>query len=281
MQNNFLISSNINEKIKWYIKAHGHSSLGGLNLIWTYFEFNNKKEIAEKIHEGIVLFENFGNSNNLKKEDENLKDNIEEIKNIIEKEDIECNKKEELLEIMKGVKKNIERIEKIIENPNYEEKFKLEKILFSTIVQLLKRYPSVLYGDIIGNKGKDIGNRIKINVKKAEEEVMCCGYEIQLLFFNLLSNAIDAIKEKGNIYIELDYKEEKLKIDISDDGDLINEEDVKKILEKKEFSTKGRDHGHGLRIIDNIIEKYNGTMNIISNKEKKLVTFSIVLPLKT
>lgn len=279
---NLLVSGNLKEKIKWYIKAHGHSCIGGLNLIWTLFSFNGRKETADIIDNAIKLFENFADSDDLKQQLKNLKAAIADVVKAVSREEMQDEKREETMKILSEVKKNVSRINNIIKNPGYEERFKLSKILFSTAVQLLKHYPNMLYGDFIGNKGDDIGNRIKLNVNPSqEEEILCCGYEMQLLLFNLLSNAVEAIKEKGSIYVAIKYENDNAIIEVSDDGELISEEDIKKIKNHGEFSTKGREHGLGLKIVTDILEKYDGSLDVRSDDSKSLVTFSVRIPIKS
>ena len=280
---NLLISGDIKEKIKWYIKAHGHSSIGGLNLIETYFSFTGKKEQAETVNKAIKLFQNFTDAKKLDEQVNNLRYSLNDVEKVISGEPIQ-EKRDEMLEILSGVRKNVSRINKIIKNPGYEEKFKLNKILFSTAVQLLRQYPNTLHGDLIGEKGDDIGDRIKLIVKEPpkEKSILCCGYEIQLLIFNLLSNAVDALNianANGKINMNISYDNNNAVISVSDDGELIKKQDIEKILTKKKFSTKGREHGNGMKIIHDILGKYNGNLNVTSEKEKNLVTFTATITL--
>lgn len=280
---NLLVSGDIKEKIGWYIKAHGHSSIGGLNLISTYFSFHGKQQQADVVEKAIGLFQNFADSDDLEKQLKDLESAILDVEKVIREEQIEEEKRSEMLDILGGVKKNISMIDKIIKNPGYEEKFKLSKILFSTSVQLLKQYPNVLHGDLVGDKGKDVGDRIKLNFKEPlkEKKILCCGYEMQLLLFNLLSNAVDAVKDKGNIYINMKYGKRNIGIDVSDDGKLISAKDIQKIVKHRKFSTKGRSHGAGLKIVYDILGKYKGKMNVKSNPITHLVTFSVQMPLRS
>ncbi|MBN1502359.1 GHKL domain-containing protein [Candidatus Woesearchaeota archaeon] len=276
---NPLISGTLKEKIKWYIRAHGHSSIGGLNLIWTYFSYHRKKQTADIIEKAIHMFENFAKSDNLESEIKELQESVDMVENYLRKEQIEDDKKMEMLEILKGVKKNIQMIEQILNTPGYEEEFKLSRILLSAVIQLEKQYPDILYGDLIGPKKQ--GNRIRLSFKEPEneEKVKVCGYEMGLIFYNLLTNAVDAIKAEGNISVDIKYGDNII-INISDDGELITEEEIHKILHHREFSTKGRGHGHGLQIVWDILEKYDGSFNVISDKASNLVSFIITLSLK-
>jgi len=191
-------------------------------------------------------------------------------------------KKLEMKQLLDGVTKNISRIHKILDDPGYEEKFDLDKILFSTAVQLLHRYPNVLYGDFIGHKGEKIGDKIHLEVILPEEErhVQCCGYDMQLLFYNLISNAIDAIKDKGTIWIEVHNKDQKLAISVTDDGKLLTDNQIKNIRMHKKFSSKGRKHGNGLQIVYDVLEKNDATLEAKNNPDKKGATFFATFPSK-
>lgn len=277
---NLLVSGDLKQKIQWYIKAHGHSSIGGLNLIWTQFNYSKRKYAADIVDKAIKLFENFTDSDDLAKQLKDLNTSISDVEEVIKAEELAKEKRTEMTEILDSVRKNVTRIEKIIKNPGYEEKFELSKILFSSAIQLLKHYPNTLYGDLIGEKGANIGDRIKIHVNTQKEiSLLCCGYEIQLLFFNLMSNAIESIKDKGNIFIEIRHQDNAVQISVSDDGKLIQEAYIAKITDHKEFSTKGTARGHGLNIINDIVERYKGNIKVKNDPAKHLVTFLITIPI--
>ncbi|MFP4112048.1 MAG: ATP-binding protein [Candidatus Woesearchaeota archaeon] len=276
---NALVSGKVNEKIKWYIRAHGHSSIGGLNLLWTFFSFNKKTETADIIKCAISMFENFAGSENIDNEIIDLNACIQKIENSIKKDQLSPEKKEEMLNVLSGVKKNITLIKKIAQNPSYEEYFKISKIVYATVSQLLRRHPNKLYGDAVGNSPEK-GDHIKMNYTEPanERSILCCGYEIQLMLFNLLSNAVDEIAGKGNIWIEHQIDDSSLLIKISDDGDPLSRQDIKKILANKNFTTKGKNHGHGLKIIHDVVNKYKGKMDAV-NKDG-IVSFVISIPVK-
>ena len=266
---NYLVSGDVKQKIRWYIRAHGHSSIGGLNLIWTYFNYSGKVEIADAVHKAIECFEMFEKAEDVSEQHKVLEQLVLGVKEEIKSSGIDAEKKDEIEQILEGVKRNIERIGNIIQDPSYEEDFQLGDIIQSAITELLKRYPNVLYGDLVGEKGDHVGDRIRINFEEHEneKEILCCGYELQLLFFNLLSNAIDSIIEesgKGNIWISFDYLEDNVRIEAADDGEMISQENIDKIIARKSFTTKGRKHGHGMKIIYDIIDKYKASMEIES-----------------
>ncbi len=101
--------------------------------------------------------------------------------------------------------------------------------------------------------------------------------KIQEVMLNLLLNSISAIKEKGNIAIELDKRNKKeLEIKYSDDGAGIKKEHLPQIFNPF-FTTKNIGTGLGLSICKKIIEAHNGSIEVKS-EEGKGTFFAIRLP---
>lgn len=107
--------------------------------------------------------------------------------------------------------------------------------------------------------------------------------EIEQILVNLLINAADAIesiKEKGNISISTSEKNKRVLIKVVDDGPGIPKDKLENIFTPF-FTTKevGKGTGLGLSISQNIIKNYNGELKA-TNNEKEGATFSIELPIK-
>ncbi len=119
----------------------------------------------------------------------------------------------------------------------------------------------------------DLGNLPKVD---------CLPGQLNQVFMNIINNAIQAIKGKGNIYINtfLD-NDEQVKVAIRDDGDGIDEHIKNKIFDPF-FTTKdvGEGTGLGLSISYGIVkEQHNGNIEVDSKKGEG-TTFVITLPLK-
>lgn len=277
---NLLIDKNLKKKISWYIRAHGHSSIGGLNLIMAYFQINKDMEAIHNIEDCIKNFEHFSFTNNLKFQHDRLIRSIVHLQNYIKSLKIQDDKKSEMLVVLEGVWKSVNIIDSIIKKPDYEEYFYITKILGSTMTALLERYPNILFGDYIGVNGKDVGNIVEIHINTSGEEkkILGCGYELQLLLFNIIANAIDSILEmekKGNIWLNFLFQED-ISIEMIDDGQLITQENLIKIRNRDLFSTKGTSHGMGMKIIYDILDKYEGKLEISNHPNTKI---KIKLPL--
>jgi signal transduction histidine kinase len=278
---NLLTSGNIQQKIQWYVRAHGHSSIGGLNLLWTYLEYAPfpSETLTKLIEEAIHAFEQFGDTTDVHGNFDKLTLLLQEITKKIEVLPVETDKKQEFYRILHGVNGNLTRVQEIIENPGYEEFFLLSTILHRTITELLHRYPSVLFGE--GIDPANAGDRIRLEVRRTgnERQLRVCGYEIQLLLENLLSNAIEAIEvagEQGTITLHFTYRDDQVELRIEDTGGGLSSDAVNHIRSRIPFTTKEGNHGKGMKIIYDLIDKYQGTLKVESSTNRTV--FTITLP---
>ncbi|NRR90009.1 HAMP domain-containing histidine kinase [Winogradskyella undariae] len=94
---------------------------------------------------------------------------------------------------------------------------------------------------------------------------------------NLVKNAIDAMKGKGDLKVELTQLERQIFINISDTGKGIAKSSFNKIFEPG-FTTKKRGWGLGLSLSRRIIEDYhNGKIKVLTSEIGKGTTMQIIL----
>ncbi len=165
-------------------------------------------------------------------------------------------------------------------------------------VEIVSGLRTFSHVDDIGIKSNDLNKGIKstLNLLSGEipheydiklglgdiPEIECYGGKINQVFMNILNNAIQAIKVKGDmngeLKIETEDTGEGVKISISDNGTGMDEETVEKIFDPF-FTTKdvGEGTGLGLSVVYGIIESHNGSINVESELGKG-TTFIINLP---
>lgn len=139
-------------------------------------------------------------------------------------------------------------------------------------------------------------SKVKIEKHYPKFDVICNVYETPFIHIinNILINAYHAMEiydndEKGVLTIKLEIEKgsniSRVKIDISDNGEGIDKNNLKKIF-KARFTTKNNPKGNGLGLwlvkaavkrIDGLI-KVNSTKNLNKNWEKPVTTFTIYLP---
>ena len=84
-------------------------------------------------------------------------------------------------------------------------------------------------------------------------------------FLNVFINAIQSMKDGGNVSIEIREENENYQVEIQDTGIGISAENLKKIFNPF-FTTKEKGSGLGLAIVKNIIEGHKGTVWIESEE---------------
>ena len=114
--------------------------------------------------------------------------------------------------------------------------------------------------------------------EKKAMSIFCFPGQLNQVFMNILSNAIDAVEGAGTIKVEVKEQEESMVISISDNGSGIPDDKKQKIFEPF-YTTKDVQQGTGLglSITYGIIKKHNGSIEVIDN-DPVGTTFKIYLP---
>jgi two-component system NtrC family sensor kinase len=100
--------------------------------------------------------------------------------------------------------------------------------------------------------------------------------QIERVFINLFSNAVDAMAGRGSLNIAVREEKGTARITVSDSGRGIDAEEVEKIFEPF-YTTKHKGTGLGLAITFNIVKKHGGEISVESEKGRG-TTFVITLP---
>jgi protein-histidine pros-kinase len=113
-----------------------------------------------------------------------------------------------------------------------------------------------------------------------EGEMMIYPSELRQAFTNLITNAIDAIGERGELTLSIEkVPNDEIAVRIADTGCGIPSENIVSIFEPF-FTTKGENGtGIGLWITKSLVEKVGGRIEVVSSTMGKRGTcFSIILP---
>ena len=126
----------------------------------------------------------------------------------------------------------------------------------------------------------DIFNEDDVSYHPMEKELYVNLDKTQLIRIvtNLIKNATQAVEEKETPIIDVKVycKEDKIFIEVSDNGKGIKEE-VEHLIFEPKFTTKTSGMGLGLPMIKNIIEAYDGSINF-SSKVGQGTIFTVILP---
>ena len=110
-------------------------------------------------------------------------------------------------------------------------------------------------------------------------KISCFPGRLNQVFLNLLINAKQSIKGKGEITISTYTKDNKVCIEIKDSGEGIPEENLRKVFDPG-FTTRGVGVGTGLglSICYQIIQDHHGEI-LVKSEVGKGTTFTVVLPM--
>ncbi|MEK6693535.1 MAG: PAS domain S-box protein [Nitrospirota bacterium] len=132
--------------------------------------------------------------------------------------------------------------------------------------------------EIIGFQGRIKDIEFVRNYKEDISKIPGSEGELRQVFLTIITNALDAMEDRGRLTIETGIEGEKVFIKITDTGPGIPSEIKEKIYDPF-FTTKSEKGGTGLglSIAQRIINNHNGNIDVTSETGKG-TTFRIILP---
>jgi len=122
----------------------------------------------------------------------------------------------------------------------------------------------------------DIPETVTITIPPNNIEFVGDIMPLEIVFVNLITNALQAINNSGEIAISADIKREKIIIKIRDNGHGIPSDNIPKIFDPL-FTTKQIGTGLGLTSCKTIIEQHGGHIEVESIVGKG-TTFTVTIP---
>lgn len=172
--------------------------------------------------------------------------------------------------IVDEMEKDIKRLETITERfSKIGSKSELQKrniisLVSQSIVYLKARMPA--------------NTEFDIQVPNKEIIIPLNSVLFEWVIENLVTNAVDAMKGKGKICVSITEEENKIAINISDNGEGIDRSIIKNIF-KPGVTSKKRGWGLGLSLSKRIIEEYHqGSIFVMKSVRGIGTTFTIRLP---
>jgi two-component system sensor histidine kinase HydH len=122
----------------------------------------------------------------------------------------------------------------------------------------------------------NIPEEVEIITPKFDYELACDEEKLEIMFINLISNAIQAMSGKGRIEIRVSDKGSRLVIEVEDSGTGIPDQLLPRIFEPL-FTTRQIGTGLGLPSCKTIVEQHGGKISVKTAMGKG-TTFIIELP---
>jgi len=137
----------------------------------------------------------------------------------------------------------------------------LEKISISTVlnnaISLVQKLESVI-----------------ITLPENDLEINIDSKKLEVVFYNLIANAIQAMDENGTITIQFKQTNDHVTINLEDSGPGVPNDLINKIFDPL-FTTKNLGTGLGLSSCKSITEQHGGTITVSNNPS----VFSVILPI--
>lgn len=110
-------------------------------------------------------------------------------------------------------------------------------------------------------------------------KLSCFAGQLNQVFMNIIDNAVHALKDNGEIFIDTSYENNNIIVKIADNGTGIDKDVLPRIFDPF-YTTKpvGEGTGMGLSISYKIIKKHNGKIDVRSEKGKG-TQFIISIPI--
>lgn len=116
-------------------------------------------------------------------------------------------------------------------------------------------------------------DKIKINIPNKDVEFVYDADKMEVVLDNLLTNALQAINDSGEITIRVNDLENDVVVEVEDSGSGVPDDIISKVFEPL-FTTKIKGTGLGLASCKSIIEQHGGSITV----KNKPSVFTIKLP---
>ena len=128
--------------------------------------------------------------------------------------------------------------------------------------------------DILNHsKPRKMPSKIRIHLPEQDVTIRGVYYRLIVLFSNLIENSIQAMDNRGSIFITTDTSETHITIHVEDTGPGIPEK-IKDNLFVKMVTSKPKGSGLGISMAKSIVELHEGEISVTNNP----TVFTIKLP---
>lgn len=258
---NPVISSQSTQTNKEYILIQLFN-LEGTNVLNKKNKFEDEEKIMSQLFHGLA---------------HEIKNPLSGIKGAAQLINSNIADKDEIIECSQIIESETERLSKLVNTFKYLQPSNKESFEVVNINNIISDCIKICNMD-----KKNQGINISYEATTESCNVKGSSELLKIVFINLIKNAYDSIKKKGNIWVRTKlnkkYKLNKknfLVIEVIDNGIGIKESNLKDLF-KPFFSTKKDGQGIGLFVSQKIINKFDGYIEATSNDGKTV--FTIYLP---
>ncbi|MCW4049769.1 MAG: ATP-binding protein [Candidatus Bathyarchaeota archaeon] len=165
------------------------------------------------------------------------------------------------------------------EQTSYMDKIVSDLQDFSRTIKLVIEETDLeqIVHDVLETLNLSMDTIVSVSFEETLRRVLVDGNILRRVFQNLLTNAVQAMPEGGNLTVEGSVVENQAVIVVSDTGTGISEENMSKMFQPL-FTTKAKGTGLGLAVCKRIVEAHGGEISIES-EEGVGTSFTVSIPL--
>lgn len=178
---------------------------------------------------------------------------------------------------LNSLNEEVIRFGKLLNNLNSLKQFEAEDVPLNI--------ETVFLGDLVKDVCNDFNafaeeKNVYIHLNSENKKFMISGDtdKLKQVFINLMSNAVKFSKERGHVWVSLKENQEKVIVQIKDNGIGIKKEDLPYIFERLYRGDKSREltqgSGIGLTIVKRILILHGASIDVKS-EENKGTTFTL------
>jgi len=186
-----------------------------------------------------------------------IKSSIELIK--LENKNLDEKTSQKIVRIENAVKKIAYQIDDVLDFVR-ESELHLKRITLSSVIE------SAIYN-------VSMPSTIRIKKEFHDVTINCDARKLEAVFTNLITNAMEAMKDNGEIKIKIFDDGENALVKVSDSGPVIPKSIMTKMFEPL-FTTSETGNGLGLSICKTIVEQHGGIIEVSSPP----TVFTLTLP---
>ena len=183
----------------------------------------------------------------------------------------ESNEKEDLKESLETIEEQVTYIDKVVSD--------LQDFVKPLNPKIEESDPHKIIKDSLSNIA--IPENIKVLISIAEDlpQLMVDKFFIKRVLINLITNAIQAMPNGGELTIKAHHENGIALISVEDTGVGIPKENRNKIF-KPLFTTKSKGQGFGLPVCKRLMEAHNGGSITVESEVGKGSKFNVKVPIK-
>lgn len=185
------------------------------------------------------------------------------------RDDVRGQKQEHYLGV---VQQEVERLRKIVADMVAHYRQGGRTMTWVSVNEVIESALALFEGDL---EEQEI--HVAKNLARDLPQVWGFSNQLRQVFIHLISNALDAMPQGGNLTLQTELQKDRIACMIRDDGKGIPDEHKEKIFEPF-FSTKENCHGLGLTICDNIMTQHRGQIELVSTNQEG-TSFKLTLPI--